>query len=183
MTVNIIHLPHRLDRRNQILEELACQGIEDYVIWPGLHDLTHPSKGIARAHQQVVSWALDRSLPEILIAEDDLRFTAKGAFQHFLRNVPMDFDLYLGGISYGRLKQDNTVDDFAGTHLYIIRKRFYQTFLSLSGENDIDRALARKGKYVVCNPMVAIQSDGYSDNAHAHRDNKIYFEKRQLWKP
>jgi hypothetical protein len=87
-----------------------------------------------------------------------------GALDYYLKSEPQDYDLYLGGISYGKLNNDNIVEEFTGTDLYKIRQRFYNTLLSLSGEVDIDRALARKGKYYVCNPMVAIQRNGFSDN-------------------
>ena len=75
-----------------------------------------------------------------------------------------DYDLYLGGIYYGKISEDNTVSDFAGAMLYMIHEKFYETFLTVSEEKDIDRSLANKGKYIVCNSFVAIQHNGYSDN-------------------
>lgn len=72
--------------------------------------------------------------------------------------------MYLGGIYYGRIKDDNSVSDFAGTMLYKIHQKFYDTFLSINEEIDIDRALAGKGRFIVCNPFVAIQHEGFSDN-------------------
>lgn len=182
VTLHIIHLPHRIDRRKLVLEELQSQGIFDFVFWKGFHDVEKPSRGIAKAHQQIVAWAAEQRLPEVMIAEDDVEFTGPGAFQYYLAGAPAEYDLYLGGISYGKINDDYTVDDFAGTHLYTIRKRFYETFLSLTGVKDIDRALAKKGTYSVCHPMVAIQRDGYSDNVHEYRNNKQYFEDRKLWR-
>ena len=182
MTLNIIHLSHRIDRYNNVLDELESQGITDFAFWEGFLDREKPSRGIAKAHQQIVAWAAKQCLNEILIAEDDIKFTSKNAFRYFLMNEPKEYDLYLGGISYGRVKEDSTVDDFAGTHLYKIRRCFFETFLSLSGQKDIDRDLAGKGKYVVSIPMVAIQSDGFSDNVNEYRNNKFYFEKRDLWR-
>ena len=181
MTLHVIHLKHRRDRLAQVLSELENEGINDYVFWEGFHDSEKPVRGIAKAHQQIVRWAMESGLPEVLIAEDDVKFSGKDAFTHYLNNEPEDYDLYLGGISYGKLKLDNSVDDFAGTHFYKIRRRFYQTFLSLSGEKDIDRALAGKGKFIVCNPMIAIQSDGFSDNTLQFRLNSLHFKKRKLW--
>lgn len=181
MTLNIIHLSHRVDRRIQLQKQLENQDISDFIFWEGCYDKEKPSRGIAKAHQQIVAWAANNSLNDILIAEDDIEFTGKNAFHYFLQNEPQDYDLYLGGISYGKIKEDYTVDDFAGTHLYKIRKRFFERFNSLSGQKDIDRDLANKGKYVVCNPMIAIQSDGFSDNTKEYRNNKVFFEKRSLW--
>lgn len=181
MQLNIIHLKHRIDRYQKVLNQLEKQGIKEYVFWDGFRDTEKPSQGIAKAHQRIVAWASKQGLPKVLIVEDDIMFTAKGALTHFLKSEPKDYDLYLGGISYGKLKEDNSVSDFAGTHLYIIKKKFYETFLSLSGELDIDRDMEGRGKFIVCNPMVAIQTDGFSDNKKEYRDNSLYFKNRELW--
>src|SRR5262245_60079986 len=111
MKVNIIHLPHRTDRMESLLAQLSCQGITDYTIWNGIIDNNLAAKGISQAHKQIVRHAKENRLPEVLIAEDDLKFTAKGAFRFFLENKPQDFDLYLSSIYWGDLKKDNTVDD------------------------------------------------------------------------
>jgi hypothetical protein len=139
------------------------------------------SFGIAMAHQQIVKWAIQENISEITIAEDDIQFTADGAFTYYLQNKPSSFDLYLGGITYGELLHDNTVEDFAGIHLYTIHQNFYNVFLDQNGEVDIDRALKNKGKFVVCNPMVAIQRNGYSDNRKKAMDYSIYFKDRSLY--
>lgn len=181
MQLHIVHLKHRLDRRNQVLRELEIQNLNNYVFWEGFRDTEKPSRGIAKAHQQIVSWASEQGLQEVMIAEDDIQFSARGALEYFNNNEPDDYDLYLGGISYGKIENDNSVKDFAGTHLYRIRKRFYKTFLSLTGEMDIDRALAGQGKFMVCNPMVGTQRNGFSDNKQEYRYNDLYFKRRTLW--
>ena len=117
MVLNIIHLPHRTDRLKLLNQELIEQNILDYKIWDGIIDKSIPQKGISQAHKQIVKYAQEEKLSEILIAEDDLYFTAKGAFDYFLKNKPSDFDIYLGGIHEGKVKQDNTVADFSGTTL------------------------------------------------------------------
>ncbi|HNP07165.1 MAG TPA: hypothetical protein PKN99_06045 [Cyclobacteriaceae bacterium] len=182
MHLHIVHLKHRQDRLSQVLRELEIQIFDNYVLWEGFLDTEKPSRGIAEAHNQIVSWASEQGLQEVMIAEDDVQFSAKGALEYFINNEPDDYDLYLGGISYGKVQDDNSVKDFAGTHLYKIRQRFYKTFLSLSGNKDIDRALARQGKFLVCNPMVARQRNGFSDNRQEYINNDLYFNKRNLWK-
>lgn len=77
---------------------------------------------------------------------------------------------------------DNTVNDFAGTHLYTIHQNFYSTFLDQNGEMDIDRALKNEGKFVVCNPMIAIQRNGFSDNRKKVINYSIYFKGRALYR-
>jgi hypothetical protein len=115
-----------------------------------------------------VAWAKSCRLPQVLIAEDDVWFSAPGALDFFLGQQPTYFDVFLGGIVWGMIKPDNTVEDFAGSTLYIAKDKFYNTILELPEDKDFDRAMAGLGKFVVCNPMVAWQQAGYSD--HHHRD-------------
>jgi hypothetical protein len=178
--LHIIHLPHRTDRMTLLLKELGRQEISDYKVWPGIITV-RPSFGIAIAHQQIVKWANQENLPEVTIAEDDVQFTADGAFRYYSQSKPSSFDLYLGGITYGELLHDNTITDFAGTHLYTIHQNFYTTFLDQNGEEDIDRALKNKGRFIVCDPMVAIQRNGFSDNRKKEMDYSIYFKDRSLY--
>lgn len=180
MYLNIIQLLHREDRLALLTSELAGQDLKA-CIWPGILDPEDPKKGISRAHKQVVAWAKQQQLSSIIIAEDDIRFTAPGAFDNFIKKRPADFDLYLGGIYYGKIKLDNTVEDFAGTMLYIIHERFYDTFLSVDEREHIDRVLAGKGRFVVCNPFVALQHDGYSDNKGCYMTYDSYLDDRQLF--
>ena len=45
-----------------------------------------------------------------------------------------------------------------------MNSRFYDVFLSVPENQNIDRALRNRGKFIVCNPLVAIQHNGFSDN-------------------
>jgi len=181
MQLHIIHLQERRDGLQQLEKQLVDQEILNYRIWDGVIDKENPKRGIAQAHKQIVKWASVQQLPSILIAEDDIKFTAKGAFEYFIRNEPKEFDLYLGGITYGTIDTHNLTTDFAGTHLYQINQRFYNTFLSLPEEKDIDRSLANKGRFVVCNPFVAIQHNGFSDNQKKYQNYGFCFRNRILF--
>ncbi len=92
MTLNIIHLPHRVDRLELLKNELITQEIADYRIWDGVLDEEKPFRGIAQAHKRIITWARDQNLHKVMIAEDDVKFTAKGAFKHFLQHEPADYD-------------------------------------------------------------------------------------------
>ncbi len=178
--IHIIHLPDREDR----LEKLRAQLIEQNItgcIWPGIPDTQNPKRGIAKAHKQIVQYAKDQNLTEITIAEDDIKFTAPGAFTYFLNHTPERYDLYLGGIYYGKIKTDNAVAEFAGLMLYRIHQRFYDTFLSLPEESDIDRELGGKGLFYVCNPFIALQHDGYSDNKKKFMNYDCYLKDVELF--
>lgn len=164
MTLHIIHLPARADRLNLLQAELTEQHIQDYKIWDGIVDPEKICRGISRAHKQIVADAKSKGLPNALIAEDDLHFTAPGAYEFFLRKIPSDYDLYLGGVIWGKIKKDNRIDDFSGTTLYLVHEKFYDELLSVPEETDFDRALAHRGNFFVCNPQVVVQHSGFSDN-------------------
>jgi len=163
MRLNIIHLETRSDRWPVLINEIQKQGITDYRIWSGI-PTPQPKTGISLAHKQIVADAQTFSQPQVMIAEDDLKFTALNSYRCFLENLPTDFDLYLGGIMYGTIKPDKTVTRFAGLTLYVVHQRFYETFLKLPEDKHLDQALDNKGKYVVCHPMIITQYDGYSNN-------------------
>lgn len=181
MLLNIIHLTHRKDRLINLIKELDNQLITEYLIWDGILDLENPSRGISKAHKQIVQMAKKNNLPFVLIAEDDIKFTAKGAFNYFLQSEPKDYDLYLGGIYYGNIKPDNSAEDFSGLTLYMIQSKFYDTFLSIPENLPLDRGLSKKGFYLVCNPFIAIQYDGYSDNKKSYQNYDMYLKGRNLY--
>jgi hypothetical protein len=164
MVLNIIHLPHRTDRLKLLEQELVEQNISQFQIWDGVVHESNPQKGISQAHKQIVKYAKEANLSEVLIAEDDLHFTSKGAFDYFIKSKPVDYDIFLGGILDGVVNVDNTIDDFSGTTLYIVNSQFYDVFLSVPENINIDRALRHRGKFIVCNPLVATQHNGFSDN-------------------
>jgi hypothetical protein len=177
----IIHLPRRTDRWNLLIHELREQNINDYKIWDGIEDFSAPWKGVAKAHKQIVRYAQEQNQEIIMIAEDDIKFTAPGAFEYFINNIPADFDLYLAGIIHGKINPDQTVNDFSGRTFYIIHSRFYETYLNLPEDYHQDRALKNKGRFVVCNPMTVIQYNGYSDNNRRMMDYGPYLKGRSLY--
>ena len=77
MELNIIHLKERKDRAQLLNIELIKQNITNYKIWEGVFDEENPKRGIAKAHKQIIEWASNQNLPSVLIAEDDIKFTAK----------------------------------------------------------------------------------------------------------
>lgn len=180
MELNIIHLPRRLDRKDKLLSELRGQEISEVRWWDGIEEGL-PLRDIARAHKRIVAWAKKERLPSVLIAEDDLAFTAIGAFRHYLQQIPADYDLYLGAIHSGKIQSDRSVKDFSGTALYMIHARFYDTFLSINENMNIDRALAGKGKFMVCHPLVARQANGFSDNSGRFIDYRPYNRRYRFY--
>ncbi len=179
--LHIINLPYRSDRKECILDELKKQEITTFRFWEGIINIQYRAAGIAQAHKQIVQYAKNEHLPFITIAEDDIRFTASGAFEYYCANRPDEYDLYLGAVSYGKISDDNKVEDFSGLLLYTIHARFYDTFLSIPEQGHIDRCLKHKGLYKVCPLFVVIEENGYSDNSGRDEDNSIYYADRPLY--
>jgi hypothetical protein len=168
MKIHCIHDPTSKERKELVDKEIELHGLE-IQFWPAIYDQLRPFVGISKAHKQIVKWARNSRLPCVCIAEDDFHLTAPGAWEFFLENIPVDYDLYLSGIYHG-LIVDHVVKDFCALHLYIVHSRFYETFLSCNEMNHLDRELCNKGKFVVCEPFAAIQHDGYS--IHKKKETK-----------
>jgi len=182
MLLNIIHLNSRADRMSLLREQLSFQGISAYRIWDGVVNEECVCTGISQAHKNVVRQAKELELAEVLIAEDDLCFTAKGAFKYYLENKPLNFDIYLSGICYGEIKKDNSVDEFIGTTLYMVQRNFYDKFLLLPENRHLDRALKNLGRFIVCNPFVARPYNGFSDNMKQYMNYDFCFRDRTLYR-
>lgn len=168
------------DRYAALQKEIEVQGM-DVRYWPAIKDpLNRTFVAISQAHKQIVHWAMLQGLPEVCIAEDDLCFFAPGAWDYFLSQKPTDYDIYLGGVFHG-LNEDNTTTDWCGNTLYTVNQRFYETFLSVPLLNHLDRALAGKGRYVVCDPMICTQKGGYSFQKKAFDSYERYLQGRRLF--
>ena len=183
MTINIIHLrdtDYSEERFNSLTKEMNEQRMADYRIWDGIHD-TNRIRGISKAHKQIVSYAKEKRLPDVCIAEDDVIFLGKGAFEYYVQNKPVEYDLYLGGIS-DRLKvQDDYIIDFRGMTLYMVHERFYDRFLSIPENINIDAALKDLGKYYLCPKIVCSQRAGYSYHKKRRTDYTHLLKKYQVY--
>lgn len=179
MTINVIHDLHRRDRQVLLDSEIIEHGLE-VKYWPAIIDPQFTARGISRAHKQIVRWAQAAGEEMVCIAEDDMHLCGPGAWQHFLNNMPTDFDLYLAGVYYGTIKGDMTVDDFCALTLYVVHERFYHQFLGIQDEQNLDRALARKGKFRVCVPFAVVQHAGYSDHKKAFRSYDHHLKGYEL---
>ena len=168
LIAHIIHQPERTDRLQNILNQTAEQVIAYRHIYP-IKDHS-PVRSLTLTHRMLVREADTHNYPNILIMEDDVAFTAPGAFRHFLANMPEDFDIYTAG-SYGHACKpydwwENTVSikNMSGTHCYVVNNRFYKKFLSMDYNMLIDRAISEAATTVkMCMPMTALQIPGYSD--------------------
>lgn len=180
MTFHVIHDEKRKDRYELLMKEFEAQGIAHYKLFPAIKAPT-AIQGISRAHKQIVYYAKENGMPEILIGEDDVKFCGNGSFDYFLKNKPQDFDIYNSGIYFGNIAPDNTTKHFASLHCYIVHQRFYDTFLATDENKNIDKALKDKGRFVVCNPFAAIQHTTFSDNKKKLIDYSRFLNGRKLY--
>jgi hypothetical protein len=170
--IHIIHLrntDYSNDRYNSFTKEMNEQGITDYKVWDGIHDVDR-IRAISRAHKQIVQYAKDQGLPEICIAEDDVIFTGEGAFDYYLQNKPNEFSIYIGGLSNVLKRECEYITDFRGMTLYTVHECFYDKFLSVSETINIDAGLKGLGMYYLCNKVVCSQRAGYSYHKKRHKD-------------
>lgn len=163
----IISNPERQVRVDRLHREMKRQGVVDYKLWPSIHIANKPRRtAISYAHKQIVEWAAFEGLPEVTIFEDDIWFPSDNGWGYYVENKPKEkFDLYLGGITRGEIKDSKTLR-FTGAFCYTISDCFYDIFLGVSEDLDIDGAMSGLGTFYVCNPMAAWSYWGWSDNSH-----------------
>lgn len=147
----------------------------DYEIFDAIK-LSPGNKGISESFKEVIRHNINEK--RILVFEDDVKFTSKKSINQFydcIRDLPSDWDILLGGsYSFSEVSRSGNLikaGDFSSLHCVLIRDTAYKHFLSHNTEEikDIDRhlgMLSKKGELnvYVCNPMVAIQYNGFSHN-------------------
>lgn len=148
----------------RLMQELATQKITDYEFWPGVY-VPSIKRSINLAHKQIIEYGQVAGWEQTIVAEDDIQFTHPNSWNYFLSQMPEDYDIFLSMIYLGWPDENGVVKDFTGLTLYSVHSRYYETFLSVPEDEHLDRALSQtKGKFVVCNPFVAIQYNGWSSN-------------------
>lgn len=180
MRANIIHNKSQTQRYATLMQELEAQGINDYEIWAAVREST-VIKGINLAHKQIVRSAKENNEQAVLIFEDDIKFTDNGAFNYYISNIPKSYDIYLGGYFLG-IETDGKLKEFTALHCYMVHERFYDTFLNTKDSIHLDQALSGLGEFIPCNPIVAIQHNGWSFNSRQHCNFDKLFENRILFK-
>jgi len=173
----------RIERIASVVEQSKKYGL-DIRFWEGITTEPLRCSSISKSHKQIVKDAKERKLPMVCIAEDDFILSAPGAWEFYLQNIPQDFDLYLGGIYSGQIHENRIMNGFSGFTMYIVHERFYDFFLNANDVDHIDRALGNfcfEKMYLLCNPFVVYQMEGYSDNHGRDTAHSSYLEKMKLF--
>lgn len=142
--------------------------------------------GISRSFKRIVRWAKENGMDRVTIGEDDLLFSDPGAWKYYLENIPEDYDLYLGGIYSGYVREGRLVSSYAGHSLITLHNRFFDFFLSHPEDGlHIDRWLGQHYAdkvYRVCTPFVVTQVPTfYSDNHKAMASHASLIEGARLY--
>lgn len=163
MKLYILHDDRRPEKTPLLLKELQEQGIDDYELFPAIIDPTKNAiQSINMGHKALIRMAKEKKMPYICIGEDDLMFTASGAWKYFLDNIPETYDLYVASTYLFPI----SMNLLTGFHLYICHEKFYDRYLEASDTEHIDNAVCDlKGDYKICYPFAALQRPGWSSNS------------------
>lgn len=178
MKANVIHNEKNFARGSVLKYELDRQKVL-HEFWPAIYK-TPVQTGISQAHKQIVFNAKKEGLKEVLIMEDDVKFPSMDGFSYFLQNKPEDYDIYLGGVYSGSPDKEGLVKSFSGLHCYMVHSSFYDDFLSIDESKHLDRGMAGKGRFVLCDPMVAIQYNGFSENTNQIMNYDSYLVGKRI---
>jgi len=192
--LHILHIPFTgsskvdavaKERYDKLVKELDSEGITEYSIIEGFYDPKNIKKAIHKGHQLIVRLAKEQGMEYCIIAEDDLKFTAPGAWKYFISQIPESFDLFSGVVYSASMEGNRVMNGASGImSLYVVSKRHYDFFLSMNTNNHVDREAgltAYKHEYYVCDPQVVIQRGGYSFNLRQSMTYEVYMEGKSFY--
>ena len=164
----VINLKNRRDKREYIKNHV--KNISYTFFDAEKHN--NPKRGCLESHLSIIKNALKKNMKYILILEDDCKFIKDISL---INEPPKDWRMiYLGGTVHRILDRKNKgyarVQCWT-THAYIINLTdpiFVEKILEVENYNEeIDRYYLEKihpnFNCYVCDPMIAIQKDGFSD--------------------
>lgn len=178
MTANVIFDSRSPDDYQRLLGEFSEQGIADFKFWDAVCNRNSVIESINASHKMIVRDAKERHLDKCLLMEQDLYFTAPGAWKYFLDNEPKDYDVYLGA-TYIIPISNNKI---CGFHCYMVKEKFYDAFLSVPDDAHIDTAVGDlKGDYYFCYPFPALQRPGFSFNNKDICNYNSILKSEDIW--
>jgi len=170
LNIVVINLKDRTDKRVYIENELKSHNIKFNFFNAIKHN--NPKRGCLESHISIIKDSLIKNIKYLLIIEDDCKFINNISL---MKELPNDWDmLYLGGtvhrILNRKYKGYARVQCWT-THAYIINltnKKLVDSILEADNyDGEIDRyyleKIHPKFNAYMCDPMIAIQKEGYSD--------------------
>ena len=191
-----IHLSKRTDREENMYKELDYFIPNQYTV---LEAVKHPvgKVGVSRSFKKAIGEAQKLGLKQVLIFEDDVRFTSEKSregFQNALDSLPDDWDVLLGGIYADTNLFDcnehvKKVESFSALHCVLLRDTMYDKILAHKEDNhktvDLDTYIGTFSKNEEINvylayPMIAIQYTGKSNTVNKVVDYSKHLEKYDI---
>lgn len=191
-----IHLSKRVDREENMYKEL------DYFV-KGQYEVIEAIKdpigkvGVSKSFKKVIREAKRLQLQQVLIFEDDIKFTSnksKDTFIESMGELPKDWDVLLGGVYsdtnlFDYSENLKKVESFSSLHCVLIRDTMYDIILNHRCKDyettHLDNyigGMSKKGEINVflTYPMVAIQHTGVSDTVNRNVDYSKMLEKYDI---
>ena len=184
--IQVIHDSRAPDRLPLLKRELAVQGIAEYRLAPGVEH-ENPSVAVRLAHQGCFEWARDQGHERVWIAEDDITFTAPGAWAHFVELVEKIGGFVVGGTYGGQhtiiQKHDGWADikQLCGLHLYSCPTSLLE-IVAKAEQWHLDIWFARNVPDIkMAWPIVAHERPGYSVKDKKYTDHNKLLEGLERW--
>ena len=144
--------------------------------------------GCGLSHQKIIKLAQKKNLEKIIVLEDDCLFNDKSyeLFEKCMKQLPKDFDIFLGGISGGEPEKKITnnickLKSFTATQFIIYSKSIYNKILEYKKGNIdvyISNLIKKNNLNVYCSyPFISTQLTCYSDIKKKIKNYDRYFEK------
>ena len=166
----IINLKERKDKKEYMKDELKRTSIKYSFYHPDKN--RNPKRGCLESHLHVIQTAIKENYKYLFIMEDDCKFIGN---INSIQIPPKDWDMiYFGGTVHrvvnNNYKGYSRVQCWT-THAYIINLTNIELINDIlkveSYEEEIDRyylqVIHKKYNAYMCNPMIIIQRDGFSD--------------------
>ena len=190
-----INLEKRIEKKIRCEEELKKIGLKPNRFNAIPHEIG--LVGCVKSHIRCIELAKERNYPFLCIFEDDIYFIdTKKLIEYITKYIDSDYDvLYLGAWildnTYEIINDDLLhIKRATTTHAYIIKNHYYDKILQNYKEGmtlklnnpEIDKynidqynhRLQKIDKWYCFNPILANQTDGYSDNFHGNMKYEKY---------
>jgi len=193
----VVHLKNRKDREENMIKELNSF-VDNWEVFDAIK-MNPGYKGTSESFKSIIRDAKDKGLDQVLVFEDDVRFTSKKSkikFQNAIDSLPEKWDVLLGGVyTMSKPRKINKINkhlvkvgDFSSLHCILINKSAYDKILEHDPNTvkHLDRYLGKlsredKLKTYLTYPMVAIQYNTYSDNVNKSVNYNKLLDKFELF--
>jgi len=182
----VIHIKGS-QRHASMVDQMDKHYKGEYEVFDAIVD-SNAKIGISKSFRKIITDNYNE--PYIHILEDDVLFCGKESrrvFEKHFDNLPTDWHIYLGGSYTYKPKEKLNgllkIENFRSLHSVVIRKSAYDLFLSHCDDSNIDHHVSKfNPKVYLCDPMVAVQQDGYSYNVKRKTSYSRYLRGKNILK-